>query len=65
MKIITKDNFDRDLFREIVVAENVSKYLGEQLVNAWNDKYWNDHSDWYLKLVEDDYELFDGYADLV
>lgn len=65
MKIVTKDNFNRDLFKERVVAENVDESFGKQLVKAWNARYWNDHSDYYLVLVEDDYELYDGYADLL
>lgn len=65
MKIITKDNFCRDLFTETIVAENVNKAIGEQLVKTWNDKHWDDNSDYYLALVEDDYELYDGYADLI
>jgi hypothetical protein len=65
MKIVTKDNFSRDLFTETVVAENVNEVLGKELVRAWNDIYWNDFSQYYLELVEDDYELYDGYADLV
>lgn len=64
LKIITKDNLDRDLFTEKIVAENVYEIIGKQLVEAWNDKYWNEHSDYYLALVADDYELYDGYADL-
>lgn len=65
MKIITKDNFCRDLFTEQVIAENVNGFIGKQLVERWNEKYWTEHSDYYLELVEDDYELYDGYADLV
>lgn len=65
MKIVTKDNFDRDLYSESVVAENVTKCFGEQFVELHNDRYWKDHSDSYLELVEDDYELYDGYADLI
>lgn len=65
MKIITKDNFDRDLFIEMVVAENVNEVMGKQLVEQWNNKYWNDNSDFYLKLVEDDYKLYNGYEDLL
>ncbi|MCM3387243.1 hypothetical protein M3649_03740 [Ureibacillus chungkukjangi] len=65
MKIVTHDNYGRDLFTERVIAENVNKVFGEQLVNQWNDKYWDEHSDFYLKLVEDDYVLYDGYADLL
>jgi hypothetical protein len=65
MKIITKDNFGRDLFTEQVVAENVNEYFGKELVEQWNNKHWYDHSQYYLALVEDDYELYDGYADLL
>jgi hypothetical protein len=65
MKIITKDNFDRDLFAEQVVAENVNEAIGKELVKSWNDKQWSQHSSYYLALVEDDYELYDGYADLL
>lgn len=64
MKIITKDNFCRDLFTEIIVAEKVNEVIGKQLVKEWNDKHWHEHSDYYLELVEDDYKLYDGYADL-
>jgi hypothetical protein len=65
MKIVTKDNFDRDLFTEKVVAENVNEFIGTQLVQQWNDKYWTEHSEVYLALVEDDYKLYDGYAELM
>lgn len=64
MKIITKDNFNRDLFTEVVVAENVNEFIGSQLVKEWNNKHWNEHSDFYLALVEDEYQLYDGYAGL-
>jgi hypothetical protein len=64
LKIVTKDNFGRDLFTEKVIAENVNEVIGKQLVKEWNDKYWHEHSDYYLALVEDDYVLYDGYADL-
>lgn len=62
MKIIWKDNFDRDLYTEIVVAENVDETVGKELVKLHNDRYWNGQSDSYLALVEDDYVLYDGYA---
>jgi hypothetical protein len=52
MKIITKDNFDRDLFVERVIAENLDEFIGKQLVTEWNKKYWNEGSDFYLELVE-------------
>jgi hypothetical protein len=65
MKIIIKDNFSRDLFTETVVSENVNEVIGNQMVQTWNDKYWHEDSQYYLALVEDDYELYDGYAELI
>lgn len=61
MKIVTKDNFGRDLYTEVVVAENVNEYLGQELVDLYNKKHWNEYSKEYLALVEDDYELYNGY----
>lgn len=65
MKIVTKDNYSRDLFTERVIAENVNEVYGKEFVKLWNDKYWNDNSDDYLSLVDDDYKPYDGYADLL
>lgn len=65
MKIVTKDNLCRDLFTEQVVAENVNEFFGKQFVEQWNNKHWTEQSDYYLALVENDYKLYDGYADLV
>lgn len=65
MKIIWKDNYDRDVYAETVVAENVDKYVGKELVKLHNDKNWDEHADSYLALVDDDYKLYDGYADLL
>ena len=64
MKIIWKDNIGRDLYEESVVAENVDKYVGQELVKLHNGRYWNADSDSYLKLVEDDYKLYGGYEGL-
>ena len=57
MKIVTKSNFCLDNYNEVLVAENVDKHIGNELVTEWNVKYLDDRSDYYLKLVEDDYEL--------
>lgn len=65
LKIIIKDNFDRDIFAEEVIAENVNEYLGKELVGEWNNKHWHDYSSYYLELVDDDYKLYNGYEDLM
>lgn len=65
MKIITKDNFDRDLFVERVIAENVSESFGKQFVKLWNEEYWHEQSEFYLELVDDDYVPYNGYEKLL
>lgn len=57
MKIVTQDNFDKDYFQQEVIAENVSEYLGEQMVRAWNNRYWDGNSQYYLSLEKDDYKI--------
>ena len=61
MKIVTKSNYNEELYVEKVIAENVDKYFGELLVKEYNNRYWNENSGDYLALVEDSYECYDGY----
>lgn len=63
MKIVTKDNFCRDVFTEEVIAENVNEYLGKEMVHEWNEKHW-ENSEIYLELVEDDYIPYDGHKEM-
>lgn len=65
MKIIAASNYDLDLFKEIVVAENVSEQFGKEMVKAWIKVHAHDHNPYFLRLVDDDYELYDGYAELL
>lgn len=64
MKIVTKDNFNRDLFTEEVIAENVDPIYGKELVKEWNEKNWTEYTRVYLELVDDDYEPYDGYKEM-
>lgn len=64
MKIVTKDNFCRDLFKEDIIAENVNEFIGKQMVKEWNNRHWDSHSDYYLELVNDNYVPYDGYKEL-
>ena len=64
MKIVCTSNFNLDLYQEQVVAENVNVFFGKELVDTWNQKHATGGGPDYLRLVEDDYELYDGYADL-
>jgi hypothetical protein len=64
VKIVLASNFNEDLYAERIVAENLNEYWAKKLTTAWNDKFTREYSKDYLKVVEDDYELYDGYADL-
>lgn len=64
MKIVTKDNFHRDVFLERVVVPQVDKVWGEAIVDALNEKYWTEHSEEFFALVADDYEPYDGYKEM-
>lgn len=64
MKIITKSNFDEEVYKEEIVATNVNEVVGKQMVDQWNNKYQGEYSDDYLALVEDDYVEYDGYKEV-
>lgn len=64
MKIVKKSNFNLDVYKEVVVAENVSEFYGKELVDAWKKEHWRGHSLEYLELVEDDYAPYDGYKEI-
>ncbi len=59
MKIICKDNFDRETRSESVVAENVPEYYIELLVEALNAKHSGEHSENWFKAEPDDYQPYE------
>lgn len=67
MKIIGKDNFDRDEVADYLIAENIRlKELANVMCRALNDKYCNsDDAPTFYKVVEDDYRLSRGMEDIV
>lgn len=62
-KIVTKSNFNKELFVEEVIASDLSKSWADRFVKHWNDKNWTEHSEIYLEVVEMDYAPYDGYAE--
>jgi len=58
MKIIIKDNFDRDYISDTLVCENVNEYFGSKIVKLLNEREHNGSPN-YFTLVSDDYILFD------
>lgn len=57
MKIIATDNFGRDTFDDFLVASGVNEFYGNKIVKFLNDTLSGEHSDWFFKLVDDDYKL--------
>lgn len=60
MKIIASDNFDREIYDDILIAENITNMeAGQVMVDALNYKYCNhDNAAWFYRLVPDDHKLF-------
>ncbi|PYE51534.1 hypothetical protein DFQ00_102328 [Paenibacillus barcinonensis] len=58
MKIICKDNFNRESENDNLICENVSEYYGNMIVDILNEKLSGDHSSDYYELVDNDYELY-------
>lgn len=64
MKIIKIDNFGRESVADKLIAENVRGYWSGLIVELLNN-YEGADSPNFFKLVEDDYVLWRGMAELV
>lgn len=65
MKIIGTSNFDNEAVADFLVCDNIrSKALGDVMINALQNTCSGSSTYWY-KLVEDDYRLSRGMADIV
>lgn len=59
MKIICKDNFDRETTSEWLIASNIeSEDFAKTMAKALNDKYGSEYSSFYAAVVPDDYALY-------
>ena len=58
MKIINKDNFNRESMSDSVVAENVPDFYADTITEALNNKFGGERSSDYFLSVQDDYELY-------
>lgn len=67
MKIISTDNFDREIYSDLLIAENIRiKEYADIMCKALNDKFCNnDYADRFYKAVEDDYKLWRGMEELI
>ena len=53
------DSYDRELYNDILICENVHENYGLFIIDQLNKEYSGSGSDWYYRLVEDDYKLFE------
>lgn len=59
MKVIAKDNQNRDDVSEWLLAENLTETHAEMIAAAMNTKYCTgDHSAWWYVTKDDDYKLY-------
>jgi len=56
MKIIRKDNLDRDSISEVLICENVNPHYATKIIDSLNGE--ENSSDWF-KAVPDDYTLYE------
>lgn len=57
MKIIGRDNFDRDTVDDVLVAENVLEKYAEDMAQLLNEKFGPGYSDYWFVVEKDDYKL--------
>jgi len=58
MKVIRVDNYDRELYADKLIKENLSEESANVLAASLNV---NDNDPWYYRVVHDDYKLFEGF----
>lgn len=58
MKIICKDNFDRESVSDKLIAENVDELYLQSIVDYLNNRYGGNSSPDFFKTVEDNYKLY-------
>ena len=59
MKVIKKDNYDREHISDTLVAENVSEYFAKEIVDLLNGRFSGDSAEDYFAAVPDDHKLYE------
>ncbi|MDW9650823.1 hypothetical protein GOB33_22325 [Sinorhizobium meliloti] len=65
MKIVAKDNFDRESVADYLVAENVHLSYAHEIANFLQKTYGGEHASRFYEAVPDDYRLWRGMEELV
>jgi len=58
MKIIKKDNFDRESVSDVLIAENVDVQWADMIVEALNNKLSGMYAEAFFAVKPDNYELY-------
>lgn len=59
MKIICKDNFDRDSISDRLVCSEIKSHVyADFIADALNKRFGGESSPEYFKAVQDDYKLY-------
>jgi hypothetical protein len=58
MKIIAKDNFDRDHVSETLVAENVPSYYAPAIAGFLNERFSGNNAPNFYVAVPDNHKLY-------
>lgn len=58
MKIIAVSNFDNESISDSLVAENVSEYYANYIVEFLNNKFGGVLATYFYRVVEDEYKLY-------
>lgn len=58
MKIIKVDNYDREIYDDVLIAENINESYGNIIIKFLNSDPTRYDGD-YFRLVEDKYKLFE------
>lgn len=58
MKIICKDNFDRETRSDEVIAENVHEFYAQFIADSLNDRFSGPNSDSFFRAEPDDYKPY-------
>ncbi|MEZ2132505.1 MULTISPECIES: hypothetical protein [unclassified Sinorhizobium] len=65
MKIIAKDNFDRESVADILVAENVPEYYAPRIASFLQETHGGEYASRFYEAVGDDYRLWRGMEEFV
>lgn len=65
MKIIAKDNFDRESVADVLIAENVPLYYASSIAHFLQERHGGEQASRYYKAVDDNYVLWRGMEEFV